>query len=42
MKTLISNNIYRKHAVVVLTISMVFAVFAGLYHFPLLKSSQQL
>ena len=36
----ISNNIYRKHAVAVFTItsiSVIFAVFAGLYHFPLLN-----
>ena len=39
---LISNNVYRKHVVAVFTISAVFSVFAGLYHFPLLKPSQRL
>ena len=40
MKTLIVNNIiYRKHVVAIFTISATFAVFAGLYHFPLLKPS---
>ena len=36
------DNIYGKHAVAVFTISVIFAVFAGLYNFPLLKPSQQL
>ena len=38
----ISNNISRKHAVAVFTISVIFAVSAGFYHFPLLKPSPQL
>ena len=33
---------HRKCAVAVFTISVIFAVFAGLYHFPLLKLLQQL
>ena len=33
MKTSISNNISRKHAVAVFTISVIFAVSAGFYHF---------
>ena len=38
MKTSISNNIYRKHVIAVLIMHIGdFAVFAGLYHFPLLK-----
>ena len=37
MKTSISNNISRKHAVAVSTISVIFAVSAGFYHFPLLN-----
>jgi hypothetical protein len=36
------QHIYRKHVVAVFTISAIFAVFAGLYNFPLLKPSQQL
>ena len=42
MKTSISNNISRKHAVAVFTISVFFAVSAGFYHFPLLKPLPQL
>jgi len=38
MKTSILNNIYRKHAVAVSTIFVIFAVSAGLYHSPLLKT----
>ena len=38
MKTSISNNIYRKHVVAVFTISVIFAIFAGLYNFPLHKA----
>ena len=41
-KTSISNSTFRKHVVVVFTISMIFVVFAGLYHFPLLTPSRQL
>ena len=29
-----------KHVVAVFTISVIFAIFAGLYHFPLLKPLQ--
>ena len=36
------QHIFRKHAVAVFTISMIFAVSAGFYHFPLLKPSPQL
>jgi hypothetical protein len=36
------QHIYRKHVVAVFAISAIFAVFAGLEHFPLLKLSQQL
>ena len=38
----LSNNISRKHAVAAFTISVIFAVSAGFYHFPLLKPSPQL
>ncbi|KAK2190268.1 hypothetical protein NP493_79g00016 [Ridgeia piscesae] len=41
-KASISNSTYKKHAVAVSTISVIFVVFADFYHFLLLKPPRQL